>query len=88
LHELSLISEVIEQVSRDACQRGFQKVNSVTLTIGRLSHIQPDSLKFCFDLAKQQTILHDAALEIIKKEGDQLEIVEYEGELADGEHSC
>ncbi|MCW3490331.1 hydrogenase maturation nickel metallochaperone HypA/HybF [Dethiobacter alkaliphilus] len=88
MHELSLISEVIEQVSRDACERGIEKVNSVTLTIGSLSHVQPESLKFCFDLAKQQTILHDAALEIIKKEGNQLEIVEYEGEQAHGEHSC
>lgn len=85
MHELSLICELITQVGSDARERGFGKINSVTLHIGAFSYVEQSSLRFGFDLAKQGTILADAVLVIVQKDGNELEIAEYEGELSDAE---
>ncbi|MBT9137059.1 MAG: hydrogenase nickel incorporation protein HypA [Firmicutes bacterium] len=80
MHELALISELIVQVGHDAAERGITKINAVTLAVGKLSHVQPSSLRFGFDLAKEGTMFHNAVLVICQEDGDILEIVEYEGE--------
>lgn len=80
LHELALISEIIVQVGHDAAERGIAKINAVTVAVGKLSRVQPSSLRFGFDLAKENTMFHNAVLVIQLEDGDSLEIVEYEGE--------
>jgi hydrogenase nickel incorporation protein HypA/HybF len=66
MHELSITQGVIEGVC-DAVPEG--RVIRVTLEIGRLSGVVPDSVRFCFDLCAQGTRLEGAALEIVEVPG-------------------
>lgn len=65
MHELSitesLVSAVLEQVDGE--------VRAVTVVIGRLSGVVPDSLRFCFDVCTRGTRLEGAVLEIIEPIG-------------------
>jgi hydrogenase nickel incorporation protein HypA/HybF len=65
MHELGIAQNVVELVA-DHAQR---KVTRVVLEIGRLSAILPDSIRFCFDVCAEGTVVAGAALEIIEIPG-------------------
>jgi hydrogenase nickel incorporation protein HypA/HybF len=62
MHELSLVTEILEQIGQDALKRGFGKVSVVSLLVGNKSGALPHALIFCFDLLKQETICAEAQL--------------------------
>lgn len=62
MHELSLVSALVEEVCRDAQERGVSRIATVSLAVGKRAHALPHALLFCFDLIKQNTILADAQL--------------------------
>ena len=61
MHELaitqSLVSAVWERV-------GTSRVTRVHVTIGRLSGVVPDAVRFCFDVCAAGTPLEGAALDV------------------------
>jgi hydrogenase nickel incorporation protein HypA/HybF len=64
MHEMSL-AEGIRQIVEDAGRRqGFRKVKTVVLEIGQLAALEPDSLRFCFDLVMKGSIAEGAVLQI------------------------
>jgi len=51
MHELAIIEALIEQVSREMKRAGRQgRVARLDLSVGRLSGVNPDSLRFAFGL--------------------------------------
>ncbi len=66
MHELAVIQGVVDQVTE---RLGQTRVTEVHLTIGKLSGVVPDALRFCFDLAAAGTPLDGASLEIDEPEG-------------------
>jgi hydrogenase nickel incorporation protein HypA/HybF len=64
MHELSIVEAVIEQVGEEVRQAGVAgKVAKLELSIGRLSGVNTDSIRFAFELLAANTIL--AGSEII-----------------------
>jgi hydrogenase nickel incorporation protein HypA/HybF len=61
VHELGIAESVIEAVTG---QLPGAKITSISLEVGALSGIVPDSLEFSFGLATQGTALEGASLEI------------------------
>lgn len=61
MHELSICRSVVGIVREKANGR---KVTGVRLTVGQLSGIELDALRFCFPLVTEGTELHGANLEI------------------------
>jgi hydrogenase nickel incorporation protein HypA/HybF len=59
MHELSLIQGVVEICEQHSDGR---RVLEVTLEIGALSGVVPESLEFCFDAAAKDTLLEGARL--------------------------
>jgi hydrogenase nickel incorporation protein HypA/HybF len=59
MHELSITQSIVEAV-RD--RTGDRKVTVVNLTIGQLSGVVPDAVRFCFDLVTDGTPLAGAQL--------------------------
>jgi len=53
MHELSLISGLLDIVDTYAQTHGFERVNVLKLSFGRLSCIDPEALKFAFDIQSQ-----------------------------------
>lgn len=66
MHELGITRSVVSIVSEHA--KG-QKVLSVTLEVGRLSGLLPESIRFCFDACIKGTPLEGARLTILEPEG-------------------
>lgn len=62
MHELSLAAAMVQQVQAIMAEEGVQTVTSISIAIGALSGVEPDSLAFCFPLLTEQTALKGAKL--------------------------
>jgi hydrogenase nickel incorporation protein HypA/HybF len=78
VHEIGVTTEIIHIISSRMAEKGIAQVTRVTLEIGKLTALLPDSVRFCFDLSCQGTILEGASLEIIETSGSELRIKEVE----------
>jgi hydrogenase nickel incorporation protein HypA/HybF len=66
VHELSITESVVSSVTS---RLGDQRVEAVTLEVGALSGVVPDSIRFCFDLCVEGTTLQGATLIITEIPG-------------------
>ncbi len=66
MHELAIIQGVVDQVTD---RLGERHVSAVHLSIGKLSGVVPDALRFCFELATVGTTLAGAVLDIDEPDG-------------------
>jgi hydrogenase nickel incorporation protein HypA/HybF len=65
MHELSIARSIVETVLDEAGKAHAAKVVKVTLKIGELAGVMPDSLLFSFELLTRGTIAAEAELSII-----------------------
>ncbi len=65
MHELGIARSIVETALDEAGKAKAVRVVKVTLKIGELAGIMPDSLSFCFELLTRATIAENAALAII-----------------------
>jgi hydrogenase nickel incorporation protein HypA/HybF len=63
MHELA-ITENIVAIATDAS--ASRQVKIITLKIGELSGVEPEAVRFCFDIVSKGTVTEGARLEIIK----------------------
>jgi hydrogenase nickel incorporation protein HypA/HybF len=63
MHELYLAESVLNIVQEYAQKQQFKKVNSILLSFGRLSCIEPKSLQFAFEVQAKDSPAQDAALQ-------------------------
>jgi hydrogenase nickel incorporation protein HypA/HybF len=67
MHELSIVEALIEQVQREVRRSGVEgRIVKLELSIGRLSGVHVDSVRFAFDLLVPDSIL--AGTEIVIQE--------------------
>jgi hydrogenase nickel incorporation protein HypA/HybF len=65
MHEVSIVEALIEQVEGEVERAGASgRVTRLGLSIGRLSGVHADSIRFAFELLSPGTILEGADLEI------------------------
>lgn len=69
MHEMSLAESVLQLIEDAAVREGFRHVRSITLEIGRLSAVEPDAMRFCFDAVIRGSIAEGASLEIVEQPG-------------------
>lgn len=70
MHEMSLMYEIIQLVSKDAKSRGFQKVKQIQVIVGDLSNVLPDALElafFYFCKKEAGLLAEDSQLKIIQE---------------------
>ena len=61
MHEMSITQSVVEICERAA---GGRRVTAVTLEIGDLAGVVPESIEFCFDACTRETPLEGARLSV------------------------
>jgi hydrogenase nickel incorporation protein HypA/HybF len=66
MHELALVQEILDTVTAVS---GGARVSRIVLEIGKLSAVLPDAVRFCFDLAAEDTVAEGARLEILETPG-------------------
>jgi len=62
MHELSLISALVEQVEAVALKQSFKSVSNIRLAIGELSGVDPSCFEFCFSEGTRDSVLFGAKL--------------------------
>jgi len=69
MHELSLLENVREILESHAQSQNFAKVTRVTLEIGKLSCVEPEALRFGFDVVMKGSLVEGAELVITETSG-------------------
>jgi hydrogenase nickel incorporation protein HypA/HybF len=64
MHELSLITSVVETVTESLTAYPGARVKEVRLRVGALSAVIPESLEFCYGIAAEGTPLEGSRLTI------------------------
>ena len=69
MHELSLLENVREILEDHSVSQNFSKVTKVTLEIGKLSCVEPEALRFGFDVVMKDSLAENAELIITELNG-------------------
>ena len=64
MHELGIMTGVVESVQEVARANKATSVNVVRMSVGSMTEAMPDSLQFAFEILVEGTILQNASLEI------------------------
>ncbi len=64
MHELSIASSIVKTVLQEVENRNLKTVTLISLRIGALTDIVPDSLQFGFEVIKKDTLLAKTKLQI------------------------
>ncbi len=64
MHEMSIAQSILEIVRDEASKHGLSEVRVIKLQIGAMAAVVPESLRFCFELMRRDTIASQAVLEI------------------------
>lgn len=65
MHELSLLQELIEIAAAEAKRHKARRIDRIRLTVGVLSGVEPQALRFAFPVAREGTLAAQAELELI-----------------------
>jgi hydrogenase nickel incorporation protein HypA/HybF len=69
MHEMSLCEGILQVLEQQAVQQKFSSIKTVWLEIGKLSSVEPDAMRFGFDVVMQGSLAEHAKLEIIEVDG-------------------
>lgn len=69
MHEISLLENVRDILQEHAETQQFSQVKKVTLEIGKLSCVEPEALKFGFEVVMKNSLAENAELNITELEG-------------------
>ncbi len=64
MHELAICQGLINEVERLAQEFDEDRIDTIVLSIGPLSGVEPQLLKRAFEIARLNTVAEDAELEI------------------------
>ncbi len=68
MHEVSVMSGVVDAILSELEGRGIERVEEVHLVVGRLTFLGHEQLRFAFEILTKGTILEGAKLEIEEEE--------------------
>ena len=69
MHEMSLMASMLEIIEDRAREDGFLQVTRVHLEIGRLAGVEPEAMRFAFDVGTFGSVAAGAELVILETEG-------------------
>lgn len=69
VHEFSLCESIIDTITAQTRQQGFNRVRRVWLEIGALANVELDALRFAFEVVRENTVAAAAELDIITLPG-------------------
>ena len=70
MHELSIVSSVVDSVMESLAAYPGARVKEVRLRVGALASVVEDSLQFCYEIATEDTPLEGSRLVVEDPAGD------------------
>ncbi|RLI35792.1 hydrogenase maturation nickel metallochaperone HypA [Candidatus Bathyarchaeota archaeon] len=67
MHEFSAASQLVDLVLAEAEKRKAKRVVEVNLIIGRLSFLNPEQVKFAYEILSKDTLLEGSKLNVQEK---------------------
>jgi len=64
MHELSLVTSILDIIEDYALREGFERVTSLRLSCGKVSCVVPQCVQFAFDVQSKGTRSEGATLEL------------------------
>jgi hydrogenase nickel incorporation protein HypA/HybF len=64
MHEMSICQSLMDQVEKIASEQGASRVDSIVLSIGPLSGVEPVLLNHAYEAARIRTVAENADLQI------------------------
>lgn len=64
MHEMAIAQGILDITLDTAARSGAEKVTCIRLSIGQMTQVEPEALKFCFSAVAAGTIAVGAELEI------------------------
>lgn len=64
MHEMSITRSMLDIVRREMAENNIHALRKLKIRIGELTAVEPDTLKFCFDVSIKGTPFEGAELEI------------------------
>jgi hydrogenase nickel incorporation protein HypA/HybF len=61
---MSIAQSILEIVLEEGRKHGLESVKLIKLQVGEMAAVVPESLKFCFELIRENTIASQAVLEM------------------------
>ena len=68
MHEMAISESIVGILEAEAARQSYARVKKVWLEIGPLAGIEPEALRFTFDVVTRGTLAENAALEIVPTE--------------------
>ena len=69
MHEGTITTQLVESVLKEAEERRAKKVIEVCLEIGKLTFLNPEQVRFWYEIITKDTIIEDSRLTISEREG-------------------
>jgi len=70
LHEGSITTQIVESVLKEANHRNAKKVVQVDLALGALTFLNPEQVRFWYEILTKDTILEGSELVVEEKKGE------------------
>ncbi|MBN1897204.1 MAG: hydrogenase maturation nickel metallochaperone HypA [Spirochaetes bacterium] len=64
MHELALSKSIMHTLDSIRQEQGNKRIKKVTINLGALQHVVPDSLKFYLDLLKEKTPFEESEFQL------------------------
>ena len=64
MHEISIAESIVQIAEAKAREQGARSIQIIKLRLGTFTTIVPDALQFAFEIVRQETLSHDARLDI------------------------
>jgi hydrogenase nickel incorporation protein HypA/HybF len=69
MHEMTICEQIIGQLEDERQRRGFAVVKRLRLEIGLLSCLDPEALRYAFEISTRETFLDGVVLQIDRPPG-------------------
>lgn len=69
MHELSLCERLLDLLQEESQRHAFRRVTRIRLAVGRFACVDPDALRFAFDVVRRDTLADGAAVDIVQPPG-------------------
>jgi hydrogenase nickel incorporation protein HypA/HybF len=70
MHELSVMSQIVEAITEEAGSRGATRVENVTIELGEFTMLGEEQMRFAFEVLAKGTIMEGASLDLRKTAGE------------------